>query len=678
MRGISFMGKKKKVTLIVKFMIPVLLILLVSTGALGLIAYKQMGVVLNSQMTDSIKQNMTEIEETIKNNENTYAKVQEKHNNDLLALANAVAEIIAADPNNLSNESLKNLVKSLHVDEIHVSNEKGILSYSNIPEFVGYDFNSSDQSRVFMKALTDKSFNLTQEPSERGADKVLFQYAGVARLDKPGIIQVGVEPKILQQLLEQVDINNLIKNIKVGSDGYYAIADASGVIQHHPDQKVIGKSLKEVGIDIDLSKDSGELKYKFEGKDKYLQYVELNDEYLFLTVSQNDFLSPLKGLLRNILFSMAAAIILSFIIIYLLVNTLIINKIKQIIDIMKKVSQGELNVDTNIKTNDEFRLIGESISQANSGVASLINNVSHNAQQVSEYVQTLAAASSESAAASEEVAKTTEELAKGATEQAKEVEEGSEKLNNLTNEIDVVYNNSELMKKNAGEMYQLNIEGINVLKQLEESFRTIIEIVDMAANNTKVLFDKSGSINQIINTIQSVTAQTNLLALNAAIEAARAGDAGRGFAVVAEEIRKLAEQTSNSAKEISSIVGEVQSEINNTKVNMDAAENIVGNANQRLTETEKAFDSISYAIKKTMEQIEFLIKSIKKMNESKEGVVTSMQQITAISEESAASTEEISASTEEQSATIEDISQTAENLKDLAEKLSESIRGFKI
>ena len=672
------MSKKIKVTLVLKFMLPILLILILSLGSLGLIAYKQMSGVLNTQMVSVIGQDMAGIEQTIKNNDDVYKKVKDKHNSDLIAMANAIAGIVSINPGAINNDRLKELAKSLNVAEIYISDESGKIKFSTVPEFLGYDFNSADQSRPFMKALTDKKFVLVQEPTERGADKVLFQYAGVARQDMPGIIQVGVEPKVLQQLLQQVDLSTLVGNMKVGKDGYYVVVDSKGIITNHPKHEIIGKNIKDIGVNIDLSKDSGDLKYKFDSSDKYLQYKKVNNKYLMITIKQDEFLSPLRGLLDKMLLSIALGVILSFIIIFLLVRILIINKIKQIINIMNKVAQGELNVNTDIKTNDEFRLLSESIALANVGVTNLINNVIKNAKQVLEYVQTLAIATNESAASAAEVTKTIEELAKGATVQARETEEGSEKLDILSGEIGFVNNASELMKNSANEVYKLNIEGVEVLKQLATSFKDTIETVKLVTNNTQALSDKSGSISKIVDTIQSVTEQTNLLALNAAIEAARAGEAGRGFAVVADEIRKLAEQTSSSTKEIAIIVQEVQTDISITKTNMDATGDIVEHANQRLVDTEKAFNSTSDAIKNTMDQIELLTGSIRKMNESKEGVAAAIEQITAISEESAASTEEISASMNEQSSTIEGISKTAASLKEVAEILSGSIQGFKI
>lgn len=96
---------------------------------------------------------------------------------------------------------MEKIRRLLEVDELHVSDEKGFLiaSYPQAKEYIHYDMSSKEQSKVFMPALTDKKFAFVQEPQMNGAKGAIFQYAGVARQDCPGIVQIGYRPERIKE-----------------------------------------------------------------------------------------------------------------------------------------------------------------------------------------------------------------------------------------------------------------------------------------------------------------------------------------------------------------------------------------------------------------------------------------------------------------------------------------------
>lgn len=448
-------------------------------------------------------------------------------------------------------------------------------------------------------------------------------------------------------------------------------------------QSFVSNNFDTIKSSIDsneLNEDSGELKINYKGETIYLQYKKLDKNFLFTTLPKSQFLGSLKTVLIKISLFELVILLFSILVIVVFIRKTISSQIKLIINLLNKTADFDLVFDTTIghllKQNDEVGAITKATIRMRNSLRETIGDIRKETENVLSSSKNLAGATNESSASIDEVAKAVEELAKGASEQAKEAHNGSEKLMILSGEIDTVTIKSKSIEEGARQVDEFNKVGKVAFDQLKESFKDNTDITLEIGKQVENLSNKSGSVSRIVETIQNIASQTNLLALNAAIEAARAGEAGRGFAVVADEIRKLAEQTSKSTKEISMILANIQADINETKSKADTSEIIVGKANEGFFETEKAFDIMSEAIRVAIKDIGILSQSIQKMSENKNNVIFSIREISAISEGAAASTEEVSASIEEQSSTIEVISNTAEDLKTIAEKLTKSVEGF--
>ncbi|UZQ52732.1 methyl-accepting chemotaxis protein [Clostridium kluyveri] len=218
---------------------------------------------------------------------------------------------------------------------------------------------------------------------------------------------------------------------------------------------------------------------------------------------------------------------------------------------------------------------------------------------------------------------------------------------------------------------QNNNSGVKAIGELSDKFKESKKATEDVALQIDKLSEKSNSIREIMESINSIAEQTNLLALNAAIEAARTGDAGRGFAVVAEEVRKLAEQSAESTHGVDSILVEIMDVIDKTQGTMENNKIVVDESHERLGATVKSFDNIILSSDNVIGMINFLSDELNKIKDLKNTLLESMKRLSSISEASAAYTEETGASMEEQAASVDKFVKAMDEVKLTSDKLSE-------
>ena len=158
--------------------------------------YQFQTAIIKRERTAASQDKILQVQQKLKANDKNIQQITESLSESNLAKSRAFANIIQKDPSILESvDRINELAKELMVDELHVTDENGILRYGNIPKYFGLDFNAGDQTKPFLEILKDSSVEIVQEPQPNAALGIMFQYIGVARKDKKGIVQVGIRVK---------------------------------------------------------------------------------------------------------------------------------------------------------------------------------------------------------------------------------------------------------------------------------------------------------------------------------------------------------------------------------------------------------------------------------------------------------------------------------------------------
>ncbi|WP_338449918.1 methyl-accepting chemotaxis protein [Niallia oryzisoli] len=378
------------------------------------------------------------------------------------------------------------------------------------------------------------------------------------------------------------------------------------------------------------------------------------------------------------------ATVLLSIICGIFISSLIIRSINRPIRIMnarlKEIAEGEadLTQEIMIKSRDELGEMASSFNQMIGNLRELIRQVSMNAEQVAAASEQLSASSEETTKATELIAATVQEVAVGTDRQVQSLNETDQTIYDLTSLVTQIAVNSDIVSKTSVQASEKAADGNQSVTNIICHMDDINETVNHLSQKVKTLGERSGQINEIIGVITGIADQTNLLALNAAIEAARAGEHGRGFAVVADEVRKLAEQSSESARQISSLISVIKKDTDNTVESMDDTTIKVSDGIQLIREAGNSFKQIEEAVQEVTSQIQEVTAAVHQLSAGADDMVSSMTVVAKVSEEIADGTQNMSASTEEQVAAMEEIAASSSSLTRMAEELHDLIKKFKI
>lgn len=494
---------------------------------------------------------------------------------------------------------------------------------------------------------------------------------GVQNSQVIGVVYVSVDAS---------DLSDIATSIKVSKNGTAYILNKEGTAIAHQNMDFVENeknNIKESSSDSSLNSvakfekqmiqgGKGFGRYTYEGTRWIIGYapVGINGWSLAVAAPLTDFLgSTILGIVITII----ALVIALFVAIRVANRTgeEIGGAVKVCSDRLKLLAEGDLDTPvTTLNTNNETKLLEQSTIEIVNSLHTIIGDIKHILSEMasgnfevhseigsdkyigayseihlamrdlrntlSNTLEAIVEASEQVDAGASQLATGATELAEGATEQAAAIEEMSATVTDVTQQVektakatDEAHDNAKIVGKEAAASKDKMNELTEAMKKIEET---------------------SNAIKDIIAKIEDIASQTNLLSLNAAIEAARAGEAGRGFAVVADQIRRLAEQSAQSAVD--------------TRNMIESSIDEVTNGSRITNETEEALD-------KVLAEIDEIVLSVANVRVASDKQSAAMEQIEKAVDQISGVVQANSASAQQSSATSEELSAQAQTLKDL-------------
>lgn len=490
-----------------------------------------------------------------------------------------------------------------------------------------------------------------------------------------GVLVVDISKKELTEILSQL-------NLGIGSHVGFITADGKEIAVSRENQ-----DLQEISYSAQSFYQESKRREEAKGN----SYVDILGEkyyYMYHKIGDTDAmicaLVPQKNIVKqaselkyivSIIVVIASIIALFF---GVRISTGISRCLSAINKKLKLAANGDLSITIATKRRDEFAVLVFNICEMIEGTRKLIYQVEQVSKEVTLSSGKVIDASNSIALSSEKISFAIKDIDQGILQQAQDSQDCLAQVDTLSQCITTVNDNIRKTVTVAEESKAIVDKGIKKMTIMTKQSEETSKITGSVVENIGVLKEKSESINTIINVINEIADQTNLLSLNASIEAARAGNAGKGFAVVANEIKKLAEESQNSAGKIKEIVEDINLQTLDTVEKAMEAESIVFKQNAAIQETIEVFQDMKDSMQKMLSNMEKVYVDVSSMESARVSTLEAIQNISAVSEETYAASSMVNDSLSAQEEAVEHSEKVSAELKQNAEILEGALKQFSI
>lgn len=495
-----------------------------------------------------------------------------------------------------------------------------------------------------------------------------------------------------EKVLQYDYLNAFLEDVQIrGCESSYAyMVDSDGIMLYHPTIEKVGQPVENsvvTGLVADLKAGKNVVadcvEYEFNGVTKYASYyVPAGENFiLIVTADKSEVFAPIYTTF-GIMLVIAFFAYLVMEIISILILHRMLTPLEKLTENINKVAELDFTEITNQESinrrKDEMGMISRAVTFLHKELLEIITSITDQSKLLTDTNDDFGKKFADISESVDNINIAVEEIAQGSTSQAQETTSAGAQVANIGTVIEENAKNVEKLEDTVKKMNQLSDQAEEMLEALAEINRKTSNNIKIVSDQTYTTNESAAKIKEAVILIRDIASQTNLLSLNASIEAARAGEAGKGFAVVAEEIRKLADDSANSAGEIDEIVKEL---INNSNDSVEKMTEVTTDANEqqdKLEKTKASFDSLREGVIDISSVSKNIFEQTEALEQQKDIINGVVEQLAAISEENAASTQETSASMQTLSDAIADCKQDTSVLIELSNELTNQMNKFKI